>query len=85
MESGFEETSINFPEEAEEWVDEPFIGVEFGILEKELSIPNEDFIKYLRIVCDGYNEGHPQQKEEVEKLFNTIKVNFISKNSSNSQ
>lgn len=79
--SGFEETSISFPEEAEKWGDEPFKGVEFGIFEKEIIISNEDFIKYLRIVCNGYNKDHQHQKEEVEKLFNTIKVNFLSKNS----
>ena len=79
--SGFEETSISFPEEAEKWGDEPFKGVEFGIFEKEIIISNEDFIKYLRIVCNGYNKDHQHQKEEVEKLFNTIKVNFLSKDS----
>ncbi|TWP23455.1 hypothetical protein ETU10_06920 [Apibacter muscae] len=77
--SGFEETSIGFPEKAEEWGEEPFKGVEFGIFEKEIIISNTDFIKYLRMVCNVYEEDYPEQKEEVEILFNEIKRKFISK------
>lgn len=77
--SGFEETSIGFPEEAEEWGDEPFKGVEFGIFEKEIIIFNTDFIKYLRMVCNVYEEDYPEKKEEVEILFNKIKIKFLSK------
>ena len=47
----------------------PFEGVECWAFDKEITVPENEFFKLLKIACDRYIELHPDRKDELEKIM----------------
>lgn len=74
--TGKNDLGIEFSRDAQEWGEQPFDGVKFYLLNEEITISNQDFIKYLEEVCKVYENEYPIKKEEIETLFTKIREKF---------
>lgn len=69
---GINEAICEFHDPRDVW-DEPFEGVRFriSVTEEEIILTHDDFLKYLRLACEGYLQRHPADEAKLIALFHS--------------
>jgi hypothetical protein len=69
--ASFNDADCTFPGDLDPG-DEPFVGVQFGLLDNEVEISEIQFAKYLIEACESYVAQFPEDKETIEMLLQNL-------------